>query len=143
MSGLCVVEFCRPLVAKKINNCSFKWASNAWIQYAEETPTHTNTHSVDATHQAASVDTHRSGLLVAGCAVEHSAKVVVEVVTQSQAAQFTGVRACAGEIIRYDYGNKRRREVEEQKHGGGEEREPGESREGVEVQTSQVRRENF
>ena len=63
--------------------------------------------------------------------------------TQSQAAQFTGVRACAGEIIRYDYGNKRRREVEEQKHGGGEEREPGESREGVEVQTSQVRRENF
>lgn len=33
--------------------------------------------------------------------------------------------------------------MEEQKHGGGEEREPGESREGEEVNDSQVRRENF
>lgn len=49
-----------------------------------------------ATHQAASIDTHSTRLLVAGCAIKHTTKIVVEVVTQGQAAQFTGVRACQG-----------------------------------------------
>lgn len=48
------------------------------------------------THQAAPVDTQSSRLLGAGRAIEHTAKVVVEVVTQGQAAQFTGVRAWQG-----------------------------------------------
>lgn len=46
------------------------------------------------THQTASIDTHSTRLLVAGCAIKHMTKIVVEVVTQGQAAQFTGVRAC-------------------------------------------------
>lgn len=62
------------------------------------------------TYQAASVDTHCSGLPVAGCAIKHAAKVVVEVVTQGQTAQFTGVRAWQGispvsDSLRY-YGKK-------------------------------------
>lgn len=56
----------------------------------------TNTHSVVATHLAVPVDTHGSGFLFTGCAIKHTAKVVVEVVTQGQAAQFTGVRAWQG-----------------------------------------------
>lgn len=48
------------------------------------------------THQAASIDTHCSRLFVAGCAIEHTAKVVVEVMTQGQAAEFTGVRTWQG-----------------------------------------------
>lgn len=43
-----------------------------------------------STHQAASVHTHSSRLLVAGSAVEHVAKVVVEVVANGEAAEFTG-----------------------------------------------------
>lgn len=54
---------------------------------------HWHTHRLGTTHQAASVHTHCSWVLVAGCAVKHSAKVEVEVVTQGQAAEFTGVRA--------------------------------------------------
>lgn len=54
---------------------------------------HWHTHRPGTTHQAASVHTHCSWVLVAGCAVKHSAKVEVEVVTQGQAAEFTGVRA--------------------------------------------------
>ena len=62
-----------------------------------DTHTHTHTHTLVArAHQAASVDTHRPGLLVAGRAVEHAAEVVVEVVAQGQAAQFAGVGAWRG-----------------------------------------------
>lgn len=53
------------------------------------------THIV-STHHAVSVDTHRCRLFVAGCAIQHAAEVVVEVVTQGQAAEFTGVRAWQG-----------------------------------------------
>lgn len=57
-----------------------------------QTVLHSHTHT-KSTHQAASVDTHSSGLLVAGRAVEHTAKVVVEVVANGEAAEFAGVRA--------------------------------------------------
>lgn len=52
--------------------------------------------SMTFTHQAAPVDTHPSRLLVAGRAIEHAAKIVVEVVAQGQTAEFTGVRAWKG-----------------------------------------------
>lgn len=45
------------------------------------------------THQATSVDTHCFRLFAAGGAIQHTAKVVVEVVTQGEAAEFTGVGA--------------------------------------------------
>lgn len=54
------------------------------VGYVKKTSTHTS--SIVATHQAASVDTQSSRLLVTGCAIEHTTKVVVEVVTQGQAA---------------------------------------------------------
>lgn len=45
------------------------------------------------THQAAPVDTHASGFLVAGRAIKHATKIVVKFVTQGQTVEFTGVRA--------------------------------------------------
>lgn len=48
------------------------------------------------THQTAPVHTQRSGLLVAGRAVEHAAEVVVKVMTEGQTAEFTGVGAWQG-----------------------------------------------
>lgn len=52
---------------------------------------------VTLTHQAAPVHTHPPRLPVAGRPVQHAAEVVVEVVSQSQTAEFTGVRACEGQ----------------------------------------------
>lgn len=141
MSSLRVADLFCPLVAQKLMSAPLTemliFNKHYWTQNERK-----YTQS-DSTHQAASVDTHWSRLLVAGCAIKHTAKVVVEVVTQGQTAQFTGVRAWQGISSVSDslvyYGKigtakgQGGREVAE-KQAGGEQKELGHSREGKEAE---------
>lgn len=67
------------------------------------------------THQTASINTHSFRLFAAGCSIQYVAKVVVEVVSQSQAAELTGAGAWQEKtpvsVLVVVYGKRERLEV--------------------------------